>query len=119
MSREKSKWAAAADAASRGDDPQWMHDDRANNSQFLQEETKRLQGKSVQSSRRALGRLNDATDMAADNLNRMNQQSEQLYKMEHTLEETKHTAKVNEQKVSALKSLNKFFLLPAFGVLTN
>jgi hypothetical protein len=36
--------------------------------------------------------------------------------MEHTLEETKHTAKVNEQKVSALKSLNKFFLLPAFGV---
>lgn len=70
-------------------------DERYNDPEFLQEETRNTQQKSVQSSRRALNRLNDAQQIAADNLNRMNEQSEQLYKMEHDLEETKHTAKVN------------------------
>jgi hypothetical protein len=88
------KWGQAAQAAERGGDPQWMQDERYNDSEFLDNETKRVQGESAMSTRRALNRLNEASNVAQDNLMRLNSQSEQLYKMERGLEETKHTAKV-------------------------
>jgi synaptosomal-associated protein 29 len=71
-----------------------MQDERYNDPEFLDNETRRVQEESVHSSRRALNRLNEAAGIAEDNLNRMNSQSEQLYHMEKGLEETKHTAKV-------------------------
>lgn len=39
-----------------------------------------------------------------------------LTSTQHTLETARGTAKVNATKVDALKSLSRFFMIPAFGV---
>ncbi|KAI8916044.1 hypothetical protein EDD86DRAFT_197523 [Gorgonomyces haynaldii] len=116
MSRasQGSKWAQAAEAAESGKS-RWMDDSRYNDTEFLDYETKRIQGESVHSSRRALSRLNETEQMASNSMNSLNQQSEQLYRMEKKLDETEIRAKANATKVDSLKSLNRFFMMPTFG----
>jgi hypothetical protein len=110
-----SKWGAAAAAAGRGDKPTWMDDERANDGEWLEAETKRTQKESVNSTRRALNRLNEAQQVGAENLNMLNHQSEQLHRIEKGLDETTNNAKAVDSSVNYLKSLNKYFFLPAFG----
>ncbi|KAJ2998756.1 hypothetical protein HDV02_004103 [Globomyces sp. JEL0801] len=109
------KWGAAASAVERGGPSVWEEEDRMNNSEWLQSETKRVQGESVQSSRRALNRLNEATTVAEQNLNTLNLQSEQFNRMEKRLDEANANAKTVEAKVDHLKSLKGYFFLPSFG----
>jgi hypothetical protein len=111
----QSKWGAAAQAAERGGPTRWQDDDRYNDPEFLQQETRKVQQDSLESSRRALRRLNDTQTMAEQSLNTVNSQSEQLNRMEQRLDEAGAAAKAADAKASHLKSLNKFFFLPTFG----
>jgi hypothetical protein len=111
----QNKWGQAAEAAQRGDQVSWKNDDRYNDSEWIEGETKRTQQDSLQSSRRAMQRLNDTQTMAEQNLNMLNSQSEQFNRMEKKLDEAGASAKTQVTKVDYLKSLNKYFFLPSFG----
>ena len=110
-----SKWDHAARAAERGEKPSWQSDSRQNDSEFLVEETRKVQQESLSSSRRALSRLNEAQDIGAHNLQMLNRQTEQLRNAEIGLDLTNNNTKSVEAKVDYLKNLNRFFMIPAFG----
>jgi synaptosomal-associated protein 29 len=111
----QNKWGAAAEAAEKGGPTRWQDDDRNNDIEWLQEETRKTQQESVQSSRRALRRLNETQEMAENSLQMVNQQSEQLHRMERRMDEAGAGAKAADAKAKHLKSLNNFFFLPSFG----
>ncbi|KAH6575974.1 hypothetical protein BASA62_001683 [Batrachochytrium salamandrivorans] len=116
-----SRWANAASAAERSrhappgsrsyqdDEEDW------DNSEWLQNKTKETQGESLSSTRRALQRLNETHATAQNNMGMMNQQSEQLHKIECRIDVAENQAKVNDAKVDHLKAVNRFFMLPSFG----
>ncbi|KAJ3324927.1 hypothetical protein HDV06_005515 [Boothiomyces sp. JEL0866] len=114
-SPSQNKWAAAAQAAEKGGETAWQEEDRMNNMEYLQQETRRVQGESVNSTRRALRRLNDAQTVGEQNLVMLNGQSEQFNRMERRLDEANANAKSVDAKVDHLTSLNKWFFLPSFG----
>ncbi|KAJ3095580.1 hypothetical protein HDU97_006783, partial [Phlyctochytrium planicorne] len=121
------KWAAAAQAAEsqnangygssgyRGwenvDEEQENYDDEG----WLQRKTKKTQMDSLESTRRALAKMEQSESVASSSLNKLNSQSEQLYSIESKLETAEHKAKISEAKTAELKSLNRFFMIPAFG----
>ncbi|KAI8927218.1 hypothetical protein BC831DRAFT_453218 [Entophlyctis helioformis] len=128
------KWAAAASAAERShQDPTavatvtattqtatgYQYRDDApedwDNSDWLDGRTKQVQHDSRDSTRRALQRLNAAQETAEYNVNKLNQQSEQLHNIERRLDRTEHQAKVSDAKADYLKAVNRFFMIPAFG----
>jgi hypothetical protein len=74
MSRPPNKWKAAAQAAERGES-RWKDDDRYNDSEFLEQETRKVQGDSVNSTRRALQKLNETQYTAQNSLAMLNNQS--------------------------------------------
>lgn len=86
-----------------------------NDEGWLQRKTKKVQDDSVNTTRQALSKLREAEDSASAGLTRLNQQSEQLYKVENKLNEAEGHAKMSEAKVKELKGLNRFFMLPTFG----
>jgi hypothetical protein len=110
------KWGQAAASAAEGGKPSRYTSEQWDSPEFLQQETKNTQQQSVASSRRALQRLHEASAIGEENLNKLNAQSEQLYQMERKLQDTSETAKVSSVKADALTSLNRFFMIPAFGV---
>jgi chromosome segregation ATPase len=113
--QRQSKWGQAAQAAERGGPTRWQDDDRYQDPEFLHQETKKVQQDSLDSSRRALRRLNETERMAEHSLQTMNQQSEQLNRIERRLDEAGVAAKAADAKASHLQSLNKLFFLPSFG----
>ncbi|KAJ3154534.1 Protein transport protein S9 plasma membrane t-SNARE [Geranomyces michiganensis] len=118
------RWAAAAAQAAEGngsyggykswetvdEEPEQYED-----SGWLERKTMKVQNDSLMSSRRALQRLNQADEVAVDNLSRLHSQGEQLKKVNSRLESAQQHAKVADAKTDHLKSLNKFFFLPSFG----
>jgi hypothetical protein len=64
-------------------------------SEHLTKETERIQKETAKSSRRVLSRVYDALGMATASLTTINDQSDQLYKVERNLRDTKYTTKVN------------------------
>ncbi|KAJ3204854.1 hypothetical protein HDU67_009253 [Dinochytrium kinnereticum] len=122
-----SKWAAAAQAAetqnksgyaSSGykgwenvDNETENYDDEG----WLARKTKKTQNDSLESSRKALAKLQQSESVAASSLNKLNNQSEQLYKIENKLDTAENKSKISEAKASELRSLNRFFMIPAFG----
>ncbi|KAJ3036044.1 Protein transport protein S9 plasma membrane t-SNARE [Rhizophlyctis rosea] len=121
-----SKWAVAAQAAETQNQTgrsayggRWEDVDEApedyEDSQWLEAKTKKVQNDSLQSTRRAVQRLNETEAVGESNLTRLNQQSEQLYNIERRLDSAEHHAKASDAKADHLKSLNRFFLLPSFG----
>ena len=115
-SGRSNKWAAAAAAAEKEDDRGTGRGyDDWEDSEWLQTETRRVQSESQSSTRRALQRITEAQGSAEHSLNKLNQQSEQLYSIEQRLERTDAHAKVSDAKVDHLKSLSRFFMIPAFG----
>ncbi|EGF82656.1 hypothetical protein BATDEDRAFT_36590 [Batrachochytrium dendrobatidis JAM81] len=116
------RWTAAAAAAERshndpnGTSSRWRQDQEDwDSSEWLQEKTKEVQGESLSSTRRALQRLNETQTTAEKNMGMMNQQSEQLHKIELRIDVAENQAKVNDAKVDHLKAVNRFFLIPSFG----
>jgi hypothetical protein len=117
-----SKWGAAAEAARRGerapsrrDRTNWQNDERNDDSEWIRNETRKTQEETRQSSRRALQRIKETESVAQSNLVILNTQSEQFNEIEKKLDKTTAAAKAQESQVSYLKSLNKYFFLPAFG----
>lgn len=84
-------------------------------SDWVQRKTKQVQDDSLHSTRRALQRINDSENIAMNNMEMLNQQSEQLSNIETRLESTSAQAKVSDAKADHLKSLNRFFMIPSFG----
>ncbi|KAI9208197.1 uncharacterized protein BJ171DRAFT_419901 [Polychytrium aggregatum] len=116
------KWAAAAQAAESGstgyrnwetvdDEPEDY-----NSSEWLTRKTKKVQDDSLQSSRRALQRLREAEQVAEQNLSTIDMQGEQLDRIERRLDETADVAKIADSKATHLQALNRFFLIPTFGL---
>jgi uncharacterized protein YoxC len=64
-------------------------------SEHLTQETERIQKDCVKSSRRALSRVYDALGIATASLTTINDQSEQLFKVERNLRDSKYSTKVN------------------------
>lgn len=105
------KWGNAVLLAERG-----MYEEGGmDESEYLQSKTKRVKSESMDSTRRALARLNEASLIAEHNLNLVNSQSEQFNYMERKLDETGANVKSVDAKVDHLKSLSKHFFLPFFG----
>ncbi|KAJ3260533.1 hypothetical protein HK104_006872, partial [Borealophlyctis nickersoniae] len=86
------KWAAAAQAAehqartgSSAYNYNWQNIDEApedyNDSEWLSAKTKNIQNESLQSSRRALAKLNEAEGVGQSNLDKLNKQSGELQVM--------------------------------------
>ncbi|KAJ3166944.1 Protein transport protein S9 plasma membrane t-SNARE [Geranomyces variabilis] len=118
------RWAAAAAQAAEGqtsnggyrswetvDEEPEQYDD----SGWLDRKTQKVQNDSLMSSRRALQRLNQADEVAVNNLSRLHSQGEQLGKVSARLDSAQQHAKVADAKTDHLKSLNKLFFLPSFG----
>ncbi|KAJ1559206.1 hypothetical protein HK405_011592, partial [Cladochytrium tenue] len=101
---EERRWEDVDDEEENYEDEGW-----------LQRKTKKTQQDSVDTTRRALAKMREAEDSATSGLNTLNQQSEQLYNIEHRLNVAESHAKVSEAKASELKSLNRFFMMPTFG----
>ena len=110
-----SKWDHAARAAERGEKPSWQSDHRQDDLEFLQNQTRLVQKETLTSSQKALHRLNEAQQIGAQNLEMLNRQSEQLRNAEIGLDVANKNTKSVEAKVDYLKSLNRFFMIPAFG----
>ncbi|KAJ3060568.1 hypothetical protein HDU98_003491 [Podochytrium sp. JEL0797] len=121
------KWAAAAAAAEdqqrngggAGRYAGWENvheeDDNYDDEGWLSRKTRAVQDDSVNTTRRALQKARDAEDMAGRSLNQLNQQSEQLHRIEHRLDTADGHAKISEAKTGELKALNRWFFLPSFG----
>ncbi|TPX61259.1 hypothetical protein SpCBS45565_g07296 [Spizellomyces sp. 'palustris'] len=118
------RWAAAAAQAADGNRSSTGYrswetvDDEPedfDNTDWLQRKTKKVQNDSLHSTRRALQRLNETDAIATSNLTKLNQQSEQLYKVNSRLESAEQHVKVSDSKADHLKSLNRYFFLPSFG----
>lgn len=84
-------------------------------SDWVQRKTQQVQEDSVQSTRRALQRINDSENIAMNNMQIINSQSEQLSNIETRLESAHSQVKVSDAKADHLKSLNRFFMIPSFG----
>lgn len=110
-----SRWQQAAKSAESGGPGKWVDEDRYNSTEYLGQETRRIQQESASSTRRALNRLNETQGIAQANLSSLNQQSEQLYAAERKMEDSQRVATANSTKVTSLKTLNRFFMLPSFG----
>ncbi|KAJ3412719.1 Protein transport protein S9 plasma membrane t-SNARE [Chytridiales sp. JEL 0842] len=120
----RNKWEAAAAAAesynqSGGAYRSWETvDDEPEdyeNEEWLQRKTKKVQDDSLQTTRKALQKLTMAEQTAQGSLVKLNQQSEQLYNIEHRLDVADQHVKVSEAKTRELHSLNRFFMLPNFA----
>ncbi|KAJ3141393.1 hypothetical protein HK101_003412, partial [Irineochytrium annulatum] len=123
------KWAAAAEAAETGarggygnsgpkyqgwenvDDEEENYDDEG----YLARKTRKVQNDSLESTRRAVAKLQQSEETAMRSLNTMNKQSEQLYSIDRRLDSAENHAKISETKAAELKTLNRFFMLPTFG----
>ncbi|KAJ3310419.1 hypothetical protein HDU76_003373 [Blyttiomyces sp. JEL0837] len=120
------KWAAAAAAAEEQnrsgsykpydgwenvDDEEENYEDEG----WLARKTRATQNQSVETTRKALAKMTEAEDIASSSMVKLNNQSEQLYNIEHRLNVAHGHAKISEAKASELRSLNRFFMLPTFG----
>ncbi|KAI8608156.1 hypothetical protein BC830DRAFT_33433 [Chytriomyces sp. MP71] len=121
-----SKWAAAANAAEEnarngggskyaGWENVHEEDDNYDDEGWLARKTRSTQNESRDTTRRALQKLYAAEEVGQKSLNQLNQQSEQLHRIEHRLETADSHAKISEAKASELKALNRWFFLPTFG----
>ncbi|KAJ3047305.1 Protein transport protein S9 plasma membrane t-SNARE, partial [Rhizoclosmatium hyalinum] len=119
------KWASAAAAAEEHqrsggrrydgwenvDQEEENHDDEG----WLARKTRAVQNDSVNTTRRALQKAREADEIADRSLNKLNEQSEQLHRIEHRLDTADSHAKISEAKTAELKALNRWFFLPTFG----
>ncbi|KAI9339940.1 hypothetical protein BDR26DRAFT_861854 [Obelidium mucronatum] len=87
------------------------HDDEG----WLARKTRAVQNDSVNTTRRALQKARETEELAGRSLNQLNQQSEQLHRIEHRLDAADSHAKISEAKAGELKALNRWFFLPTFG----
>ena len=118
-----SKWQDAADSIEKDyNSPtysswQTINDEPEDydSEEWLQKKTKKVQQESLESSQRALGRVHEASSIAQSNLSALAGQTEQLKSIEKRLELAEQHAKISEAKSDRLKSLNRFFMIPAFG----
>ncbi|KAJ3090796.1 hypothetical protein HK102_002659 [Quaeritorhiza haematococci] len=84
-------------------------------SEWLERKTKKVQDDSLQSTRRALAKLNETETVATSNMSKLGAQTEQLNKIEKRLHHADQHAQVSDAKADQLKSLNRFFMLPSWG----
>ncbi|KAJ3205580.1 hypothetical protein HDU82_005111 [Entophlyctis luteolus] len=117
-----SKWAQAASAVETGrtnryDGWENVHEEDENydDEGYLARRTRAVQNDSAETTRRALQKAREAEDLAGRSLNQLNQQSEQLHKIEHRLDMADGHAKISEAKATELKALNRWFFVPTFG----
>ncbi|KAI8851785.1 hypothetical protein BC829DRAFT_386014 [Chytridium lagenaria] len=110
-----SKWASAAQAAETQNQSGYASSGyKGWENGWLQRKTKKVQNDSLETSRKALAKLNQSEAVASSSLNKLNKQSEQLYNIEHKLDQAENKSKISEAKTSELRSLNRFFMIPAF-----
>ena len=111
-----SRWEQAARAAEGGQSSYRpnLHVDDVSDDQ-LEESIRHQQQESLESTRRALNKLNRTEDVGQKNLAKLASQTEQLSRVEHRLDTAESKMKLSDAKVDHLKSLNKFFFLPSFG----
>ncbi|KAJ3238992.1 Protein transport protein S9 plasma membrane t-SNARE [Chytriomyces hyalinus] len=121
-----SKWAAAASAAEdhsrNGGGPKYTgwenvheEDENYDDEGWLARKTRATQNESRDTTRRALQKMYDAEEIGQKSLTQLNQQSEQLHRIEHRLDSADSHAKISEAKAGELKALNRWFFLPTFG----
>ncbi|KAJ3240162.1 Protein transport protein S9 plasma membrane t-SNARE [Chytriomyces hyalinus] len=120
------KWAAAASAAEEqsrnGGRPKYAgwenvheEDENYDDEGYLARKTRATQNESRDTTRRALQKMYDAEEIGQKSLTQLNQQSEQLHRIEHRLDAADSHAKISEAKAGELKALNRWFFLPTFG----
>jgi hypothetical protein len=115
------KWSSAADSIQ--DDfnnrPSWKDVDQEpedyDNSGWLDRKTKKIQNDSLETSSRILSKVEHAQNVAQTSLSQLHAQSEKLNNIERKLDDTHHQVKISEVKTDRLTSLNRFFMIPAFG----
>ena len=88
-----SKWADAV--ADDTESQQTGYKPGQGDTEWMAEKTKTVQADSLYSTRRTLDKINRADEIARSNLERLNQQSEQLRGVAHKLQETESHGKVN------------------------
>ncbi|KAJ3238833.1 Protein transport protein S9 plasma membrane t-SNARE [Chytriomyces hyalinus] len=121
-----SKWAAAASTAEEqnrnGGRPKYAgwenvheEDENYDDEGYLARKTRATQNESRDTTRRALQKMYDAEEIGQKSLTQLNQQSEQLHRIEHRLDAADSHAKISEAKAGELKALNRWFFLPTFG----
>jgi synaptosomal-associated protein 29 len=119
--KEMSKWQDAADNIESDFEAgkSWKNvDDEVedlNNEHYIQRKTKKVQNDSLDTSSRILSKVENAQIMATHSLQKLSAQGEKLDHVEKRLHETEQHVKLSEVKTERLKSLNRFFMIPAFG----